>query len=183
MKKKKIILFIIALCFIMTASFSSTYAYLIVRSEKRNTMYVGETTVELEEAFIPPKELSPGIIFTKKPSIKNTGNLRVFVRARIDFSDSIAKEFCEDLLIDSHWERNESDGYYYYKNVLDPGSTTESLFEKVTIKTAKSDGSLYQIGDLIPFQITIYTEARHHVSHYDNENCSNSEYLDVWREE
>lgn len=176
MTKKRIIIAALSCLLVLTASFGITYAYLIATDSKENQFTVGENTIEVVEEYVPPQKLEPGLIIEKAPKVENTGNLPCFVRMRADFSDSNAKEFCKPLVIGSDWEYDESDGYYYYTKVLQPGKSTQSLFETVEIKTHKdSDNTEYTLQDMIDFDILIYAESCEQGEHNEND------YKTVWQ--
>ena len=178
MKKKEIIILIVACLAVLFMSFGVTYAFLTAKDEKINSLVVGENKIQVVEntagTIGSPDELTPGMVITKEPHIVNTGNLPCFVRARIDFSDNKAENFCEELKIDEKWEYNSSDGYYYYKDVLQPNSSTNNLFDTVTIKTKKADGTEYTQADLAEFEILVYAESVH-----QGEKTAD-EYLTAW---
>lgn len=179
--KRKLIATALACVLVCASCFGITYAYLIAKDNAANTFTVGETEIEVSEEYTPPEKLTPGISFTKKPRITNTGNLPCYVRMRADFSSSIAKEFCEPLDIDTeNWEYNSEDGYYYYKYLLNPGEETFPLFTTVTIKTFKDDEKteLYTEADMTDFDILIYGEAAQHKNHEGA--CEANEYQTVW---
>ena len=179
--KKKIIIAVLSCVLVCASCFGITYAYLIANDNATNTFTVGETEIEVTEEYDPPEELNPGTEFTKKPSVTNTGNLPCYVRIRADFSTSVAKEFCEPLDIDTtNWEYNDSDGYYYYKHILNPGEESPALFTKVELKETKADGTEYTADDMVEFDILVYAEAIQHTDH-DGE-CDENEYLTVWGE-
>lgn len=186
MRKKKIFLIIIASFAILVCSFGATYAYLHVKERTVNEFTVGENIIELHEDYEPPEKLEPGISFTKKPYVENTGNVPCFVRMRADFSNSKAEEFCELNINDEYWEKNTTDGYYYYKYLLEPNtnketeskSETKPLFTTVKIKQVKDDGSDYTVNDMVDFDILIYAESCHCKEH--GGNCSDNEYKTVW---
>lgn len=171
MHKKKIFLITIVSFLILACSFGTTYAYLHVKQQAVNKFTVGENVIELHEDYKPPEKLEPGIDFKKEPYVENTGNVPCFVRMRADFSDSKAEKFCEALNIDTNWKKN-TDGYYYYKHLLEPNMRTESLFTTVKIKDTSS------ISDMIDFDILIYAESCQHTDH-DGE-CNDNEYITVW---
>lgn len=174
---KKGIFLVIAACFIVLgASFGITYAYLIANDSKVNEFVVGENTIEVVEKFEPPEELNPGTSFVKEPRVENTGNLPCFVRMRADFSDSAAADFCRPLEIDEEKWDLRSDGYYYYKELLEPGTATDPLFKTVTVK---SEAEGVSEGDMIDFDILIYAESCQHTDHIGD--CPDSEYYDIWR--
>lgn len=179
MSKKKIFLLVIACLLIVSASFGATYAFLIANDSVSNEFTIGENKIDVEEDYDPPEKLLPGTVITKKPSVKNTGNLSCFVRMRADFSDSRAREICEELDIDTeNWEYDTSDGYYYYKKLLDPGQSTEYLFTKIVIRTEK-DGSELTAADMIDFDVLVFAESCQHEDH-DGE-CADNEYKTIWQ--
>ncbi len=170
MKKRYKIIFICVACILMFGvSFAIAYAFLISNDTAVNDFTIGETNIEINEEFEPPEELLPGVSFTKKPCVQNTGNLPSYIRVRADFSDNRAKAFCEDLDIDTeNWMYDTTDGYYYYKYLVQPNNSTTPLFTTVKIKddTPKAD--------IISFDILIYAES---VQHKDHEGaCADNEY-------
>lgn len=180
MSKKKIFLIVVACLLVVSASFGITYAYLIANDSVQNEFTVGENKIDVEEEYDPPEKLEPGTVITKKPSAKNTGNLSCFVRMRADFSDSAAKELCEELKIDTvNWEYDSSDGYYYYKKLLNPNDSTTNLFTEVVIKTEKADGTALTDEDMIDFDILVFAESCQHEDH--DGACTNDEYKTIWQ--
>lgn len=159
-------------------SFGTTYAVLIASDKATNEFTIGETIIEIKEDFTPPPKLEPGTEFVKKPWVVNTGNLPGYVRMRADFSDSRARDFCEDLEISADWYYNTIDGYYYYKNLLEPGKSTSALFEKVEVKT-ESAGQPLTDADMVEFDILIYAECVQHIDH-SGDHAAN-EYLTAWQ--
>lgn len=178
--KRKLIAAALACVLVCASCFGITYAYLIAEDNAANAFTIGETEIEISEEYTPPEKLTPGISFTKKPWITNTGNLPCYVRMRADFSSSIAEEFCEPLDIDTaNWEYNSEDGYYYYKHLLNPGEETSPLFTTVTIRLYTSDGTAsYTEADMTDFDILIYGEAAQHTDH--DGACTADEFKTVW---
>lgn len=81
-------------------------------------------------------------------SFKNKGNCKSWIRAAIvanwyDVDGNIVSSWKENDassgtfsgLPGSNWEKG-SDGFYYYKQLVDPGATTSNLFNSYTKKTA-----------------------------------------------
>ncbi|MDR1927185.1 MAG: SipW-dependent-type signal peptide-containing protein [Oscillospiraceae bacterium] len=154
-KQKHILIGVLCCVLTLALSFGGTLAYLYATDAAVNSFTIGENRVEIEEPFEPPPKLEPGITFPKAPAVRNTGNLACFVRMRADFSDALAKATCEALDINTaHWEYDATDGYYYYKHLLEPGEITEALFEEVKIKSAATEAELRE------FDITVYAESR-----------------------
>lgn len=180
-KKNTVIVLLAALlCVIVLASsFGSTFAYLTDQETKNNTLTVGETKTEIVEEFTPPKKLEPGVSFTKKPSVNNTGNLPCYVRMRADFSDSQMEDLCEELDINTtDWEYDAADGYYYYKLLLEPGKMTSPLFTTVTVRTVDANGEKLTDAQMKDFDILIYAESTQHVDHAGNHPTD--EYKTIW---
>lgn len=188
MKKLTKILVPAACLIVAIASFGVTYAYLTATDSVVNEFKVGENEIEIVEEFKPPEKLEPGMSFDKMPSVKNTGGLPCFVRIRADFSDSEAEDFCilryvykennEEKTLEPYntfnWIKDDGDGYYYYKGILEPGKETEPLFTEVFIK---KDTKLA----MIDFDIIIYAESRQ-ATEADKEACKNDSdyYKTVW---
>ncbi len=160
MKKKKIVLILAGCLLIAGVSFGVTYSYMKASNEKVNEFTIGRNEIEVTEEYEPPKELKPGVAFTKKPCVKNTGNIACWVRMRADFSDSEMEKLCT-FTIDSNWIKN-SDGYYYYTQKLEPDATTPSLFEGVenNIQIKETlDGVAVDESKFVNFDILIYAES------------------------
>ncbi len=173
MSKKSILLVLLACFLILGASFGITYSYLISEDTESNAFTAGETVIEVHEEYEPPPKLEPDTTITKKPKVKNTGNLPCFVRMRADFSDSKAEAFCEPLAINADWEYKD-DGYYYYIKPLMPGAETSYLFEKIVIKSTDEGVSE---NDMIDFDVLVYAEARQQGEYSDDE------YMKAWSKE
>ncbi len=169
--KKKIALLTILGIFACLTSFGTSYAYLTAYNESVNEFTVGATLVEVQEEFAAPKELKPGMTFKKKPSVYNSGNLPCYVRIRADFSTSKAQEFCTLDMNTTDWELS-TDGYYYYKELLEPEQSTPPLFTTVSISSSCS------ADDLIGFDIYVYSEAVQHPDHEGDHPAD--EYMTVW---
>ena len=150
--KKTIIITVLAAALICALSFTATFAYLIDRDAAINQFYFCDNTIEIDEEFDPPAKLEPNVFFKKKPWVKNNGNLPVFVRVKVEFSNSAAEDFCYPLEIMGDWDL--IDGYYYYKKILEPDKRTDTpVFEKVHIRPDVSPASL------VEFDIIIYAES------------------------
>lgn len=164
MKKKRIALILACCLLIAVASYGLTYSYLKANDEKVNEFTIGRNEIEVTEEYEPPEELKPGAVFTKKPTVTNTGNIACWVRMRADFSDSEMEKLCEFTINESGgWTKKQPDGYYYYTEKLEPNDTTSSLFSgegegNIQIKK-ELDGASVDESELVNFDILIYAES------------------------
>ena len=170
--KKRIILITLVCLVACAVSFGVTYAFLITQESNSNVFIVGEIRAEVEEDFEPPAELHPNSSFKKAPYARNTGNLPCFIRMRADYSTVKAGSFCTLTGGSSEYWELGADGYYYYKQLLDPGElTAEPPFDHVDIGNCNEN-------DLENFDILIYVEAIQHTDH--NGDHAATEYKDAW---
>ncbi|RZT01185.1 hypothetical protein [Cuneatibacter caecimuris] len=153
-----------------------TYSYLTSKNAAANDFIIAQDTITIEEEFTPPPDIKAGDVITKKPSIKNTGNIPLFVRMRAEFSLSDIAKLCEPLTISESWYYSEADSFYYYKHVLYPGEITEPLFTQVVIKdTAPAE-------KLTPFDIIVYGESKD-LGGYSGNETSDTGFVEKWDEE
>lgn len=159
--KTKNILIAIALVVVFLVTAAIVYAYLSDQGAKENKFTVGNNSVEIEEEFTPPPELTEGDNpFIKKVRVTNTGNVPCYVRIFFDFSDSAIKdnakisasEATEDNLDSLEWYSYEEyiaehlpegwvyisvtedallGGYFYYTEPLPVDESTTYLFQAV----------------------------------------------------
>lgn len=160
-------------------------AYFTSTDIANNTFTVAENTIKITEDFpsgiIPsspndeylPDENDPDapvempsdeISLRKKVNVENTGPTPVAVRVNVTFSTADMKKVSELDINTEDWEERE-DGYYYYKQVLDVGASTNPLFNKVIFS---SDATSAQLKD---FSIYVYSESR--------DAQLDTEYMDV----
>lgn len=150
--KKKWIFFAMIFCLAAGITGSAVYAYLIDQKETVNQVKIAENKTHIEEEFEPPVDPRPGQVIKKRPCIVNDSSISVYVRVLLEFTNELAKEQCEPLVINAHWKK-EDDGYFYYQEKVLPEEHTETLFDNIVIKnTIKKE-------DLLPFDILIYEES------------------------
>lgn len=153
MKKNKKIIIASCIIILIIAIASGIYAYFTYRASAENTIVLGYNKIALNENYEPPLTMEKGISFKKEPYVTNTGNVDCYVRVKSVVSDSRVEA---DLSIDYNnedYEYNSEDGYWYYKNVLKPGESTEKLFTTVSI--AEDADDLILDG----FDIYVYAES------------------------
>ncbi len=149
--KRKLILAMF-LCGMFCGTAVITHAYLTDHEQAVNELSVADNTIRIEEKYEPPEHVIPGTVITKAPRIVNDSEVSVYVRMSVRFSDSAAEAFCEPLAISKSWQYRE-DGYYYYTNALEPGQTSDALFEQVVIRKDVTED------ELVPFDILVYAES------------------------
>ena len=163
-RKYKIHIIITAALICNIAAVGGVIAYLTSADTAVNTYGVGHVDTDIVEEFDPPPELKPGVSFEKNVKVKNTGECPSYVRVQAVFTDGDMEKLC-----DVDWNTNDyeyRDGYYYYKNILEVGETTEPLFTTITVdENATAD----QLKD---FDILVYVEAY--------QTAGSETYKDAW---
>lgn len=194
MKKKRLIIPIVLVTMIVIAL--TAYAYLKDNGGLQNKVSIGENTVGIDENFEPPKELKSGDnIFKKEIQIENTGNIECYVRVFLDFSDSTVKDAAQMQATEdgpyinaAEYEKNPPDGwayipisenetlggYYYYKEPIQPGETTNLLLNQVKVRF-DSDADIKDF-DIIVSADSVQTKNKDGKAFDDYESCWN-EYM------
>lgn len=131
-----------------------TRAYLTSDQEVYNRIRMPENKIEIQEDFTEPEELKPGMEIPKNPSVRNTGNIPVFVRMRAEFSSGDMKDRCEPLEISPGWFYSEEDQFYYYKKILLPQEESDPLFQKIRIREDVPEDEMQD------FEILVYSESK-----------------------
>lgn len=141
-------------------SVGTTAAYLTYWQRVNNRITIGDSMIEIEEDYKPPKELIIGEnVFKKRVQIENTGSISCFVRISAEFSNSAIKnlaslsaEGTEWLSYSDYvshlpdgWEYiDETDdpllgGYFYWTDSLEKDEKTIPLFDKVKVVFENQD--------------------------------------------
>ena len=172
----------------------SVFAYFAARDEKPNLVGVGEDDISISETFTPPDQTKP---YRKVVRISNTGSVPCYVRTKIEFSDSdsegrasfsSANADSEDAPADgtfysavpsaadsytSHlpdgWEYR--DGYYYYKNSVEPGKDTSALLAWVKMNYVSG-------AQVTPHDIFVYSESVQTID--PKTGAAYTDYNDAW---
>lgn len=157
MKKKILVCAFIAVCLSIVAY--STTAYFTYEDTATNVITMGNIKIELQELAVPDGggepipfedaiDVLPGTDVSKIVQVKNIGVQSAWIRVSVAKSILLADGVTGDVdlslvtydLNDQYW--TEQDGYFYYKDILDPGETTEPLFTKVMFASEMSN--MYQ---------------------------------------
>lgn len=157
MKKKVMVCALVLICLSVAAG--STLAYFTKDVVAHNVITTGGISIALNEWADADKteafpqdgiaNVMPGSEVTKIVEVANTGENAAYVRISVEKAIELAGEGNEEInpqLIDldintEKWQLG-TDGFYYYKEALAGGATTEPLFTTVTFKTEM--GNPYQ---------------------------------------
>ena len=153
MKDPKKLLMVIAILLLLISACVGAFAYLTDADRATNTLTVGGVNVGIVEEFDPPKEIVPGVAFTKDVKVQNNGPSNCYVRIKAVFTDSDMEKYCSVDWNTSDFVYNDEDGYYYYKGELEVGELTKSLFTTVTVSDSIPEAEIKD------FDILVYTEA------------------------
>lgn len=151
MRSIKLKVFVVSLVAMMMALIStSTLAYFQTVGKATNVVTSGNIRFIIHEMTDQgqefPKEgvyIVPGDIVSKKVSIESDCEHPFYLRVKMVYgvdSQELSAEDCFKLNINEEdWELY--DGWYYYKQVVEPGETTSDVFSHVEIVGAKVDNS------------------------------------------
>ena len=147
--KIKIKIFVVAFVAALMAFIStSTLAYYSTVGKATNVVTSGNIQFIIHEMTDQGKEfpkegvyIVPGDIVSKKVSIESDCEHPFYLRVKMVYgvdSQELAAEDCFKLNINKeYWVLH--DGWYYYKEVVDPGETTPDVFSHVEIVGSKVD--------------------------------------------
>lgn len=175
--KKKFSILLTSILLVLIAV-TGILGYMAYMDSANNRMVIGGNRIQLEEEFIPPKELVPGISIKKDVKVTNTGTSDCYVRVMAVFSDSDMGRLCNvDWQLEKGWIYNDDDGYWYYPDPIEEGESTPSLFTKITIKE-KYDFNGDQIDETIPENIMKDVDMIVYAESYQSSGFSN--YEEAW---
>ena len=138
---------VFAVLFAIVTLLGSTLAWYTAADDKLNEMYLrtqdGNFSISVVDDFTPPDDPpAPGESFLKTVGAKNTGHVPGF--ARLLVTPCMLAEDGETVLpatmgtagtntivitdMGSKWVYCPEDGYYYYKDKIDPGQSAQNLF-------------------------------------------------------
>ena len=122
-----------------------------------NSFKAGTVKVAINETFNEELtgNVNPGDSYEKVVSVDNIGTKRAYIRVKL--TPKFAGELDTDVVtypILANWVLH-TDGWYYYKNIVQPGASTTNLIEKVIFEGAGM-GNEYQGAE---FTLTVNAEA------------------------
>jgi hypothetical protein len=153
--KRYFIIAAVAVLLVLLSAFVTRglYAYYTDGDSASNQFTIGGSNVEVVENYQPPKELIPGVSFTKEVSVKNLGPSSAYVRIKAVFTTSDMAQWCTVDWNTEDFIYNEADNFWYYTKALEEGESTPNLFNSVTLSEDIPESAIEA------FDILIYTEA------------------------
>ena len=159
------------------------YAAMTATDRLENDFRIGQVETELvEENFIEPTEITANQTVDKKVTIKNNGTINQFVRVMVlpEVRAAVAGDPSNKQVLplvqgtdleleglDTDKWKDGGDGYYYYvKEAVQPGKSTDSLFD--SIKLSNSLSSQYNGAE---FSLSLKVETI---------NCNDTAYRQAW---
>ena len=159
MKRKLLIVSVVAICIAILAA--GSLAYFTAEGTAHNVITTGGVEIELKEWADAEREkpfenmtgVMPGTKVTKIVEVKNTGASDAWVRVKVAKNIELGQKIeipgldnpQEELVVldinTQDWEL-DTDGFYRYKSVLKPGETTTPILRSVEFKPAM--GNEYQ---------------------------------------
>lgn len=143
MNKKKItsIITAVTLCSIIVVG--GTLAWFTDKGEATNVVTFGNVNIKLEETHedgtmkeegLIFKDITPGSVIKKDPTITNIGKNDCYIRAKVVFTEGAPIKL-EDLDVDTSKWKLSKDGYYYYKELVSKNDKI-TLFNEVGIPSS-----------------------------------------------
>jgi len=159
MKKNKKKTPLIALAILlMVGVVGGTIAYFTSNASFVNKFKTGRYETELTEQFTSPEAWTPGTETEKLVTIKNIGEVPVVARVSyeeswetkdglspsltIDYNGSTERTVLINGIDSTKWEEKEENGkkYYYYNEVIQPGSAEIKFMDSVTFNEHVDSG-------------------------------------------
>lgn len=130
---------ILIVAFLCCLAVPVSVALFVSGNSVKNVFTVGENNSHIEEAFGSYDSFEKGKSYEKRMAVKNDGSVPCYVRVFAEMEDpDVAAVISVDFNSDG-WTEKQSDGYYYYKNVLPAGELTEPLFTTLKVSDDVSD--------------------------------------------
>ena len=146
--KRKVLALTLCVAMLAIAIVGGSLAYFSDSAEKTNTFTVGNVSIVLNEpnwdqtGAAEASDVYPGEALAKDPTVTNDGKNPCFVRISVTNLDQFAADFngaqiiyrtdYVDNALGTNWVKG-NDGYFYYSKVLNPGDTTDALFDQIVI--------------------------------------------------
>lgn len=154
MRKKKTMAVVSGLCAALAISglgLSAYAAYQAVGSARNYITTPASFGAKIVENYEKPTSIYPGDDIPDEIAVSNTGTVPELVRVSLKKQVGHKGEdgtFAEDMSFDidqlslntdtEHWVYRD-DGYYYYKQVLEPAATTEDLLKSISLSNTMAN--------------------------------------------
>lgn len=139
MKKSYKIFAIFGIITIIVLISSIIYAYYTSKKTVEDNIIFGYNEIEIVKNCESIQKIEKGKNIKWELSFKNTGNVDCYIRVKPIFSDS---RLIDNINIDynlTDFTYNNSDGYYYYNEIVSPKNTTKPIFTNISIKKDAND--------------------------------------------
>lgn len=125
---------------------AGTTAYLTDHTVITNEISAGWNETETVEEFPSPTPVAPGETVVKKVRIQNKGEVPCYIRAALIVSEGTVtlEGLNTELWVDGQ------DGYYYYRDVVQPGDSTGEFFTGVKVDRQTEEDTV---------TVTVYEES------------------------
>lgn len=140
---KRRIMLVSVVALIMAILAAMTLAYFTTTAKTENVITASNVRLTLNDSGNAGQtiQIMPGDTVEKTVSVKNLGDMPFYVRVRLEVSvsnENLPAADCLSMNINTaDW--TYKDGYYYYKQAVQPGTQTIPLFTKVSVDGGKVD--------------------------------------------
>lgn len=121
--------------------------------------FLATRTDEVENTFVPAAvscKVNETLSGNQKSNvtIQNTGNIKAYIRAAVivnwvkadgSVCGAVHEAATNVFTPGTGWEYDQSTGFYYYTQPVDPGASTGNLIPSATLATSSVDGCTMQI--------------------------------------
>jgi len=138
-----------------------TMAWFTADANITNSFKAGTVKIEINgQSETVVENVNPGDSYDNEVSVKNAGSKRAYIRVELvpKFvgveGNTLSAEGIVTYPILANWVLH-TDGWYYYKNIVQPGASTTNLIEKVIFEGAAMDNTYQGAG----FTLTVNAQA------------------------
>ena len=160
--KKRMLAVVLAVCALAVLAIGSTFAFFTSNDNAGNTFTMGNVKIELTETSTESEGVKtgevaedgkgikysgamPGDVFSKEPTVTNTGDNTAWIRVKIDVTtedeamvenmNALKASIIDDMTANYGWAVTNDDEYIYYTLPVISGEAVD-LFKTVTIPTS-----------------------------------------------
>ena len=158
---KKIYILAITIAFMISLIVGATYSYVYDNSIANGSVNISVTTL----ANISERD-SNNIKYVKVTSSNDESNMPLYTRIKTITDDYSNIEFLN--LTNTNWDYR-SDGYVYFKNILDPGDETTELEIKMNklLETNLENNTNFNVTVIFETYPVIYDDSANPLPYYE----------------